>query len=66
MLTSFEEKSNSDKGIQKTLNQLVMLHNLLTSADFKKKVKKGMNELEVEGWIKPEEKTAILDEYVTR
>lgn len=65
MLTSFEEKLNSDKGIQRKLNQSVMSHNLLTSVNFKEKVKKGMNELEVEGWVKPEEKTTILDKYVT-
>jgi hypothetical protein len=65
ILTSFEEKLNSDVGIQKKLNQLGMSHNLLTSAEFKEKLTKGIEELEVEGWIKLEEKTAILDMYAT-
>lgn len=65
MLTSFEEKLNSNKGVQRKLNQLSMPHNLLTSAEFKEKLTKGMEELEVEGWIKPEEKATILDTYVT-
>jgi hypothetical protein len=42
-----------------------MSHNLLTSAEFKEKLTKGIEELEVEGWIKLEEKTAILDMYAT-
>jgi len=63
LLTSFKEKLESDKGLQRSLNQLGMAHNVLTSADFKGRVKKGMDELEVEGWIKPEEKAAILEIY---
>jgi len=65
MLTSFEKKLKSDKRAQRELNQLGMSHNLLISAGFKEKVRTGMEELEVEGWIKPLEKTAILDMYVT-
>ena len=64
MLTSFEEKLNSDVGAQRKLNQLGMSHNLLTSVEFKEKLTKGMEELEVEGWIKLEEKAAILDTYL--
>ena len=65
MVTSFAEKLDSDKRVHRELSQLGLSYNLLTSADFKEKVKKGMEELEVEGWIKPEEKTAILETYVT-
>jgi archaellum component FlaC len=64
IFASFEEKLESNKRIQKVVNQLGMSHNLLKSADFKEKVRKGMEELEVEGWIKPEEKEVILDIYV--
>lgn len=63
MLVSFEEKLESDRGVQRNLIQLGTSHNLLTSEDFEAKVKKGMEELEVEGWIKSEEKAAILDTY---
>jgi hypothetical protein len=34
------------------------------SAGFKEGIKKGLDELEVEGWIKPEEKQAIIKTYV--
>jgi len=64
MLISFEEKLKNDKGIQKAISQLRTSCNLLTSADIKEKMKKGMEELEVEGWIKPEEKEAIFDIYL--
>lgn len=65
ILASFKEKLDKDKGIQRDISQLGMSNNLLTSIDFKEKVKKGIDELEVEGWIKPEEKTSILEIYVT-
>lgn len=61
ILNSFEEKLKSDKGVKRKLNQLGTSHNLLTSADFKQKVKKGLEELEVEGWIKPEKKASIIE-----
>ncbi len=64
VLASFEEKLDNDRGLQRSLGQLGMSYNLLTSADFKEKMKKGIEKLEVEGWIKPEEKTAILETYV--
>ncbi len=64
MLILLEEKLNSDGEVQRSLSQLGMANNFLTSPDFKEKLKKGLEELEGEGWIKPEEKTAILDTYV--
>ncbi|MDH5447948.1 MAG: hypothetical protein OEY24_07520 [Candidatus Bathyarchaeota archaeon] len=65
LLTSFEERLGSDKKVQRKMVQLGMSHNLLTSVDFKEKVRKGIEELEVEGWIKPEEKATMLETYVT-
>ena len=35
------EKLKSDKGVKRKLDQLGTSHTLLTSADFKEKVKKG-------------------------
>ena len=63
MLVSYEGKLNSDKVAQRGLIQLGMTNNMLTSSGFKERVRRGMEELEAEGWIKPEEKTAILDVY---
>lgn len=65
ILNSLEEKLKSDKGVKRKLDQLGTSHNLLTSADFKEKVKKGIEELEVEGWIKPEEKASIINTLST-
>ena len=64
LFSSFEGKVQSDKGIEKNVSQLGVANNLLASADFRDKLKKGMEELEAEGWIKTEEKTAILKEYI--
>jgi chromosome segregation ATPase len=63
MLASFEELLNRDKGLQGSLNQISAANNLLTSPDFKEKVRRGIDQLEAEGWVKPEEKTAILEVY---
>ncbi len=66
MLILLEERLNSDGEVQRNLNQLGMANNLLTSPDFKEKLRTGLEELEGEGWIKPEEKAVILDTYVTK
>lgn len=63
LITTLEEKLKTDKGIERSLNQLGATHNLLTTANFKERAKAGMEELEVEGWIKPEEKDSILEIY---
>ncbi len=65
MLASFEKALQNDTMLQKNLNQLGTSHNLVASPGFKEKVKKGMEELEVEGWIKPEEKTTVLDQVAS-
>ena len=63
MLTSFEERVNSDKTLQRSLSQISESNNLLASPDFKEKMRRGVGELEAEGWVKPEEKTAVLEVY---
>jgi hypothetical protein len=63
-LASFEEILNREKDPRRTVSQLGKSHNLLTSTGFKEKVIKGIEELEAEGWITPEEKATILDTYV--
>jgi hypothetical protein len=63
MLTSFEERVNSDKSLQRSLRQISESNNLLASPDFKEKVRRGVGELEAEGWVKPEEKAAVLEVY---
>ncbi len=63
MLLTFEEKINVNKAVQQGLGQLNSSRNLLASLEFKDRARKGMEKLEAEGWIKPEEKAAILAVY---
>ena len=63
MLTSFEERVNNDKSLQRNLNQIGKPNNLLASPDFREKTRRGIDELEAEGWVKPEEKAAVLEVY---
>ncbi len=65
IFTDFEGKLESDREVQKAINQIDASSNLLNSADFKEKVRKGMDELDVEGWIKPEDKETIANTYLT-
>jgi len=63
-LDALEGKMGSDVGLRRLLNQIGMTNNLLESGNFKERVAKGMEELEAEGWIKPEEKVAITSVYL--
>lgn len=63
MLASFEERLNRDKNLQMSVTKLSEANNLLASPDFKERVMRGLGELEAEGWIKPEERNAILSIY---
>jgi hypothetical protein len=46
MLTSFEERINSDKSLQRSLSQISEPNNLLASTDFEEKTRRGVGELE--------------------
>ncbi|UCG36200.1 MAG: hypothetical protein JSV64_06170 [Candidatus Bathyarchaeota archaeon] len=63
LMKSFEEKTNLDTTAQRALSKLGITHNILTSKGFKEKINKGLNELEAERWLKPEEKQLILEIY---
>lgn len=63
MFASFEEKTRGEKQAKKILDQLGASCNLLTSGEFQARVRNGMEELEKEGWIKPEERKAVLHIY---
>jgi hypothetical protein len=66
ILTSFEERANDDKSLQRSLSQISKPNNLLASPDFREKTRKGVDELEAEGWVKPEEKAAVLEVYAAK
>jgi hypothetical protein len=63
-LASLEKMLNQKKRARKIVSQLGKSLDLLTSTDFKERVVKGLDELEAEGWISPDEKANILDAYV--
>jgi len=63
LMLAFEKRLNSDKTVLRSIDQLAMSYNLLTSVSFKESLNRGLGELEAEGWIKPEEKAVILNVY---
>ncbi len=66
ILVSLEERIADDKALQKNIDTLGAANNLLAASDFQFKVTKGLEELEAEGWVKPEEKTAVLEVYAPK
>jgi hypothetical protein len=66
LLSSYEETLNKNTELQRNISQIGVANNLLSSPDFEEKLRRGMMEMEAEGWIKPEEKQAILDLYTTK
>jgi len=59
----FEEKIKTDKTFEESLRELGVSNNLLTSADFKEALTKGVEELKAEGWIKQEEGAILIKMY---
>lgn len=63
LFDSLRKELEEDKELEATVNQTGMSTNLMTLADFREKLGKGLEELEDEGWIKPKEKEAVLSAY---
>jgi hypothetical protein len=64
MLSStFISKIGEDKALSVKLQTMGQSNNLLDMPKFKEKLRRGMEELEKEGWIKSEEKDIILNTY---
>ncbi|MCM8764711.1 MAG: hypothetical protein NC830_05080, partial [Candidatus Omnitrophica bacterium] len=53
-----------ETGLHRVLREKGLANNVLNVSNFKGIVKDGINELESEGWIKPEEKDTILKTYI--
>jgi len=66
LLDHFGEKMLENDEMRKTVNSVGNSRNLLTFESFEDKIKKGMEDLEAEGWIKSEEKAAILTTYLAK
>ncbi|MCW3981349.1 MAG: hypothetical protein NWF11_07740 [Candidatus Bathyarchaeota archaeon] len=63
MLAPLEAKMTETNETKKVIDNIGTSNNLLVLEGFEEKVQKGMDKLEAEGWIKPEEKTTILETY---
>jgi hypothetical protein len=64
MLSStFISKIGEDKALGAKLQTMGHSNNLLDMPKFKEKLRKGMEELQKEGWIKSEEKDMVLNTY---
>jgi len=62
--TVLEEKMKTDRAFEGSLRELGVSNNLLTKADFKEALTKGVEELKAEGWIKPEEGAVLMKTYI--
>ncbi len=64
MFTSiFTQKIRRDEYLEKVMYTLGCSNNILKAPNFREKLTRGIEELEKEGWISPEEKAAILKGY---
>jgi hypothetical protein len=64
LLTPLEAKVTEINETQKLMDKIGIANNLLVLEGFKEKVQRGLDKLEAEGWIKPEEKTVLLETYL--
>jgi hypothetical protein len=63
LFNSFRKELEKDKDLEANVNQIGMSNNLLSRVDLEEKLGNGLEALEGEGWIKPEEREAILSAY---
>lgn len=62
--STFISKMKKDKTLSIKLQIMGCSNNLLGMPKFKEKLRRGLEEIQKEGWIKSEEKDMILDSYV--
>lgn len=55
----------NDKKLETGVDKVAAANNLIESKDFEKRLRKGLEELENEGWIKPNEKATLEKAYPT-
>jgi hypothetical protein len=63
LLSTFISKIGEDKALNAELQTMGHSNNLLDLPKFKEKLRRGMEELQKEGWIKSEEKAMMLNTY---
>lgn len=65
LVSLLREALENDKELETDVDKLAAANNLIALGDFEKRLKKGLEELENEGWIKPNEKVAVQNAYRT-
>ncbi len=66
LLRGYEETVNRNTELQRSTSHMGATTNLLSSPDFKERLRQGMIEIEAEAWIKLEEKDAVLNLYTAK
>ena len=61
--STFISKMKKDKKLSMKLQIMGYSNNLLDLPESKEKLRRGLEKIQKEGWIKPEEKSKILDSY---
>lgn len=61
--STFISKMKKDKKLSMKLQIMGHSNNLLDLPESKEKLRRGLEKIQKEGWIKPEEKSKILDSY---
>jgi hypothetical protein len=61
--STFTSEIGEDKALSAKLQTMGYSNNLLNMPKFKEKLRRGMEELQKEGWIKSEEKDMVLNTY---
>jgi len=66
MFTSiFTQKMRRDEALEKVMYTLGCSNNLLKTPSLREKLTRGMEELEKEGWVSPEEKNMVMKAYAS-
>jgi hypothetical protein len=62
LFNSLRKELEKDEAFEVTVNQIATSKNLITLPEFQERLRNGLKQLEDEGWIKPEERDAILSQ----
>jgi myosin heavy subunit len=63
IFNSLKKELEKDESLEGTVSQIATSKNLLTLPEFQGRLRNGLEQLEDKGWIKPEERDAILMQH---
>lgn len=58
-----KKQLESEKELQRSLDEIAVKNNLIAMPEFEERLRKGLDSLESDGWIKPHEKEAVSDAF---